>query len=142
MNRRNRKRPALQKEKISIIAASVFVLSALTLAGVYMAAREDGESEDNKIDFAKLEQQQNMVADEEEAAPKVDDSQSVSGKADMGKTPTNRYADARFTRETDDTNDLSNNNDMDIDPEYNRGKLWTGYKYTAGRDGQGRCFYE
>ena len=77
MNRRNRKRPALQKEKISIIAASVFVLSALTLAGVYMAAREDGESEDNKIDFAKLEQQQNMVADEEEAAPKVDDSQSV-----------------------------------------------------------------
>ncbi len=118
MNRRNRKRPALQKEKISIIAASVFVLSALTLAGVYMAAREDGESEDNKIDFAKLEQQQNMVADEEEAAPKVDDSQSVSGKADMGKTPTNRYADARFTRETDDTNDLSDNNDMDIDPEY------------------------
>ena len=30
MNKRNNKRPALQKEKISIIAASVFVLSALT----------------------------------------------------------------------------------------------------------------
>ena len=57
MNRRNNRRPAMQKEKLSIIAASVFVLSALTLAGVYMSARGNTKTEDNKIDFARLEQE-------------------------------------------------------------------------------------
>ena len=64
MNRRNNRRPALQKEKISIIAASVFVLSALTLAGVYMSAQGDVENEENRIDFAKLEQE-NITTKEE-----------------------------------------------------------------------------
>lgn len=54
MNRRNNRRPALQKEKISIIAASVFVLSALTLAGVYMSAQGDVENEENRIDLQSL----------------------------------------------------------------------------------------
>ncbi len=56
MNRRNNKRPALQKEKISIIAASVFVLSALTLAGVYMSSQGDRQKEENR-------QEQELVAD-------------------------------------------------------------------------------
>ena len=94
MNRRNRKRSRLQKEKISIIAASVFVLSALTLTGVYMSAHNDSdlENEDNTIDFAKLEQQQNTDGTKDE-----------------------QIADTRFVKEN--TN-LSDNNDMDIDPEY------------------------
>lgn len=94
MNRRNRKRSRLQKEKISIIAASVFVLSALTLTGVYMSAHNDNdlENEDNTIDFAKLEQQQNTDGTKDE-----------------------QIADARFVKEN---TSLSENNDMDIDPEY------------------------
>ena len=70
MSKRNNKRSGLQKEKVSVIAASVFVLSALTLTGVYMASQNDSTQE-NQIDFAKLEQQQNsaetkdgLVADE------------------------------------------------------------------------------
>lgn len=112
MNRRNGKRPAMQKEKMSVIAASVFVLSALTLAGVYMAAQDDPKVEENRIDFAKLEEQQNAEAKEKEESPV--DTRFVSGRADIG----NALADERFVRPEAETNDLSNNNDMDVDPEY------------------------
>lgn len=112
MNRRNGKRPAMQKEKMSVIAASVFVLSALTLAGVYMAAQDDPKTEENRIDFAKLEEQQNTDAKEKEENQA--DTRFVSGKADIG----NALADERFVRPEAETNDLSNNNDMDVDPEY------------------------
>ena len=97
MNRRNNRRPALQKEKISIIAASVFVLSALTLAGVYMSAQGDVEKEENRIDFAKLEQQ-NQTNQESDAG--LADTRFVSGKAQS------------------ELYDLSDNNDMDVDPAF------------------------
>ena len=92
MNKR-KKRSGLQKEKVSVIAASVFVLSALTLTGVYMAAQKDSNKEENRIDFAQLEQQQNKVETKDELE-----------------------ADGRFTR--DENTDLSQNNDMDVDPNY------------------------
>lgn len=110
MNRRKGKRPAMQKEKMSVIAASVFVLSALTLAGVYMAAQDDSKTEENRIDFAKLEEQQNLVTEEEELEG-LADTRFVSGNASTGNT----LADNRFTTEA---NDLTTNNDMDVDPEY------------------------
>ena len=93
MNKRNQKRSGLNKEKASVIAASVFVLSALTLTGVYMAAQNNSKTEENRIDFAQLEQQQNKA-----------------------KTEENLVADERFTR--DDYTELSKNNDMDVDPNY------------------------
>ena len=93
MNKRNNKRSGLNKEKVSVIAASVFVLSALTLTGVYMAAQNDSNTEENRIDFAQLEQQQNKA-----------------------ETKDNLVADERFTR--DEYAELSENNDMDVDPNY------------------------
>lgn len=100
MSKRNNKRSGLQKEKVSVIAASVFVLSALTLTGVYMASQNDSTQE-NQIDFAKLEQQQNSA-----------------------ETKDGLVADERFTKE--ENTDLSENNDMDVDPGYleaNSGKV-------------------
>lgn len=93
MNKRNHKRSGLNKEKVSVIAASVFVLSALTLTGVYMAAQNNSKNEENRIDFAQLEQQQNKA-----------------------ETKENLVADERFTR--DEYAELSENNDMDVDPNY------------------------
>ena len=93
MNKRNNKRSGLNKEKVSVIAASVFVLSALTLTGVYMAAQNDSNTEENRIDFAQLEQQQNKA-----------------------ETEDGLVADERFTRE--EYAELSENNDMDVDPNY------------------------
>jgi len=114
MNRRNNKRPALQKEKISIIAASVFVLSALTLAGVYMSAQGDKKKEENRIDFAKLEQENNTA---EEGGTGLADTRFVSGKA-QAEMDTKKHAqiDKRFVES--DMYDLSDNNDMDVDPAF------------------------
>lgn len=114
MNRRNNKRPALQKEKISIIAASVFVLSALTLAGVYMSAQGDKKKEENRIDFAKLEQENNTA---EEGGTGLADTRFVSGKAQAEMdTKKNAQTDHRFGES--DLYDLSDNNDMDVDPAF------------------------
>ena len=114
MNRRNNKRPALQKEKISIIAASVFVLSALTLAGVYMSAQGDKKKEENRIDFAKLEQE-NITA--EENGTGLADTRFVSGKAQAEMdTKKNAQTDHRFGES--DLYDLRDNNDMDVDPAF------------------------
>lgn len=116
MNRRNNRRPAMQKEKLSIIAASVFVLSALTLAGIYMSAKGDTKTEDNKIDFAKLEQEKQNNDTEDDNT----DTRFVSGKAkaDLTKGRTG-VTDTRFERTPDiDMYDLSDNNDMDVDPNF------------------------
>lgn len=117
MNRRNNRRPAMQKEKLSIIAASVFVLSALTLAGIYMSAKGDTKTEDNKIDFAKLEQEQQ---NEDHAEDNGIDTRFVSGnaKADLSQRNTG-VTDTRFEKTPDiDMYDLSDNNDMDVDPNF------------------------
>ena len=115
MNRRNNRRPALQKEKISIIAASVFVLSALTLAGVYMSSQGDRQKEENRIDFAKLEQEN--ITSEEGGNTALPDTRYVSGKAESD-IETNRkpQTDSRFI--DPDIYDLSDNNDMDVDPAF------------------------
>ncbi len=117
MNRRNNRRPAMQKEKLSIIAASVFVLSALTLAGVYMSARSNTKTEENKIDFARLEQEQLNDDDTQENGT---DTRFVSGKATADLTKGNTgLTDTRYENTSDiDMYDLSDNNDMDVDPNF------------------------
>ena len=115
MNRRNNKRPALQKEKISIIAASVFVLSALTLAGVYMSSQGDRQKEENRIDFAKLEQEN--ITSEEGGNTVLPETRYVSGKAESDiETNRKTQTDSRFI--DPDIYDLSDNNDMDVDPAF------------------------
>lgn len=104
----------MQKEKISIIAASVFVLSALTLAGVYMSAQGDKKKEENRIDFAKLEQE-NITAEEDEIS--LPDTRFVSGKAESD-LETNKKAQIDTRYIDPDIYDLSDNNDMDVDPAF------------------------
>lgn len=127
MNRRNNRRPAMQKEKLSIIAASVFVLSALTLAGVYMSARSNTKTEENKIDFARLEQEQ---LNDDTTQENGTDSRFVSGNAKADLTKGNSgLTDTRYENTSDiDMYDLSDNNDMDVDPnftEVNSGNVMT-----------------
>ncbi len=114
MDKNNKKRPAVQKEKAGIIAASVFVLSALTLAGVYMAERNKTNSQENRIDFAKLEQQSEQAQDNA-AAKSAQDGNVASGNTGADTSLAKTGVDTRFTREIDD---LSDNNDMDVDPAY------------------------
>lgn len=84
-----------QKEKASIIAASVFVLSALTLTGVYFSTKEEPQQQ-NMIDFAK----DTTVED------KVKESQTVKKEvAHSKKQFENRYIDT--TQNSDMDRELS-----------------------------------
>lgn len=92
MKNRNR-RPGGQKERMGIIAASVFVLSALTLTGVYFSSEDEPKQEENVIDFAQLEKQSN--------------------------TAKKKIADINSEKEEKKQNEIiSENNDMDVDPYY------------------------
>lgn len=95
-------RPGMQKERMAIIAASVFVLSAMTLTGVYIASKDDTKQEENLIDFAQIEQQNKQTKEEE-------------------------IADNRVGKTIDDSEpQITENNDMDVDPnftEVNSGKV-------------------
>lgn len=130
----------MQKEKFSIIAASVFVLSALTLAGVYMSANSGTNTEDNKIDFAKLEQEQLKKDNEAKDNGTDTDTNNVSGKA---KAELNKSlkggTDTRLDETQDiDMYDLSDNNDMDVDPnftEVNSGNVTSVMTDNASVDG-------
>lgn len=119
----------MQKEKISIIAASVFVLSALTLAGVYMSAQGDKKKEENRIDFAKLEQE-NITAEEDEIS--LPDTRFVSGKAESDLEANKKaQIDTRYI--DPDIYDLSDNNDMDVDPAFTEAN--SGQVENARQDG-------
>lgn len=103
----------LKKEKLSIIAASAFVLTALTLTGVYMSATSRHDNE-NSIDFAKLQENQNIKSEE-----MAEDSRFTGGnaKADIPlKSEEDGFVDKRFVAK--EMYDLSDNNDMDVDPAY------------------------
>lgn len=122
MKKDTKSRSAFHREKVSVVAASVFVLSALTLAGVYMSAKDEPGTEENRIDFAKLDEQQNIVTEEKEES--INDTRFVSGQAknnvnkvsESAGKESNSLVDTRFV----DSNmtDLSDNNDMDVDPGF------------------------
>lgn len=63
------------KEKASMIAASVFVLSALTLTGVYFSTKEEPMQEENYIDLAREEKALEPTQEKEEVIPKKEVSQ-------------------------------------------------------------------
>ncbi len=68
MARRNRS--SIRKERIIMLASSVFVLAALTVTGVYVRNNNRAEKEDYVVDFEALEQSstdlaENMVSGEE-----------------------------------------------------------------------------
>lgn len=67
MKKRNGSRGGIGKEKAIMLAASVFVLSALTLTGVYVRGNSDRQNDDGySIDLSSLENNNN-VDDQAEA---------------------------------------------------------------------------
>lgn len=91
------------KEKMSIIAASVFVLSALTLTGVYFTTKEEPMQEENYIDLAKEEKKVEIVEEKKEEIPKQEVAQIV-------QVPRNRYV-------------KEGEQDMDADPHFAEAKV-------------------
>lgn len=89
--KRNR-RPGLRKEKVIMLAASLFVLSALTMTGVYVREKDKSDQDGYVVDLNEMEKQAGKKAEEIKQAKAGDLSAAM------------------------DAPQLSN--DMDVDPDY------------------------
>lgn len=79
MRKRNRMRGGAGKERAIMLAASVFVLGALTLTGVYVKESNTERNDDGySVDLSSLEKNNNTVQEKAEGVPEEnDDSLSV-----------------------------------------------------------------
>ena len=98
-----------------MIAASVFVLSALTLTGVYMASLGQSKDEDNRIDFAKLEQQtqEQELADERFAGEEQELGQNDDMDIDPVYTEANSQGVTNDRQKADSLRDAGRNDMTD-----------------------------
>lgn len=89
-NMRKRRRPGLQKEKIIMLTASLFVLTALTMTGVYVKEKNKSDNDEYVVDLSAIEKQVQNKAEE------------------IGKTK----------EDTKTENEQAMADDLDADPEY------------------------
>lgn len=62
--KKRRRRPGLQKEKIIMLSASLFVLTALTMTGVYVKEKNKSDNDEYVVDLSAIEKQvQNKAED-------------------------------------------------------------------------------
>lgn len=100
MARRNRSN--IRKERILMLASSVFVLAALTVTGVYVRNSNRAEKEDYVVDFEALEQSgtelsENMVSGEE-----LDTLFAGVGTDDLDYDPSFQEANSLHVENTED----------------------------------------
>lgn len=100
MARRNRSN--IRKERIIMLASSVFVLAALTVTGVYVRNSNRAEKEDYVVDFEALEQSgtelsENMVSGEE-----LDTLFAGVGTDDLDYDPSFQEANSLHVENTED----------------------------------------
>lgn len=74
MRKRNRMRGGAGKERAIMLAASVFVLGALTLTGVYVKESNTEKNDDGySVDLSSLEKNDNTVQEQAEGTPEEND---------------------------------------------------------------------
>ena len=85
MARRNRN--SIRKERIIMLASSVFVLAALTVTGVYVRNNNRAEREDYVLDFEAIEKNGTDVADNMMSAEELDTLFAEVGTDDLDYDP-------------------------------------------------------
>ena len=112
MTRRNRS--SIRKERIIMLASSVFVLAALTVTGVYVRNSNRAEKEDYVVDFEALEQggtelSENMVSGEE-----LDTLFAGVGTDDLDYDPSFQEANSQHVENTEDGLKSGNNPEKNV----------------------------
>ncbi len=112
MTRRNRS--SIRKERIIMLASSVFVLAALTVTGVYVRNSNRAEKEDYVVDFEALEQggtelSENMVSGEE-----LDTLFAAVGTDDLDYDPSFQEANSQHVENTEDGLKSGNNPEKNV----------------------------
>lgn len=98
MARRNRN--SIRKERIIMLASSVFVLAALTVTGVYVRNNNRAEREDYVLDFEAIEKNGTDVADNMMSAEELDTLFAEVGTDDLDYDPSFQEANSQHVENT------------------------------------------
>ena len=101
MSRRNRS--SIRKERIIMLASSVFVLAALTVTGVYVRNNTRAEKEDYVVDFEALEQGSEELAENMVDGEELDTLFAGVGTDDLDYDPNFQEANSLHVENTGDT---------------------------------------
>lgn len=101
MARRNRS--SIRKERIIMLASSVFVLAALTVTGVYVRNNNRAEKEDYVVDFEALEQSGEELAENMVDGEELDTLFAGVGTDDLDYDPNFQEANSLHVENTGDT---------------------------------------
>lgn len=99
MARRNRS--SIRKERIIMLASSVFVLAALTVTGVYVRNSNRAEKEDYVVDFEALEQGSTELADNMVSGEELDTLFAGVGTDDLDYDPSFQEANSLHVENTE-----------------------------------------
>lgn len=101
MARRNRS--SIRKERIIMLASSVFVLAALTVTGVYVRNSNRAEKEDYVVDFEALEQNNEELAENMVDGEELDTLFADVGTDDLDYDPSFQEANSLHVENAEET---------------------------------------
>lgn len=101
MARRNRN--SINKERIIMLASSVFVLTALTVTGLYVRKSNRAEREEYVVDFETLEQSSEELAENMVSGEELDTLFAEVGTDDLDYDPSFQEANSLHVENTEST---------------------------------------
>lgn len=97
-----RDRNSIRKERIIMLVSSVFVLTALTVTGVYVNRNNRAEQEDYVVDFEALEEQSSQTAENMMSGEELDTLFAEVGTDDLDYDPSFQEANSQKVENTDE----------------------------------------
>ncbi len=124
MARRNRN--GVRKERIIMLASSVFVLTALTVTGVFVQRSNRAEKEDYVVDFESIEKGTDLTEEDLMSGEELDTLFAEVGTDDLDYDPSFQEANSQKVENTDDKSNSSGKStkttDVSGEPEESDGK--------------------
>lgn len=111
MARRNRNN--IRKERIVMLASSVFVLAALTVTGLYVRSSNRAEREDYVVDFETLEQSSAELAENMVSGEELDTLFADVGTDDLDYDPSFQEANSLHVENTENAGKADQNKNTD-----------------------------
>ena len=97
-----RDRNSIRKERLIMLASSVFVLTALTVTGVYVNKNNKEEQEDYVVDFEALEEQNTQTAENMMSGEELDTLFAEVGTDDLDYDPSFQEANSQKVENTEE----------------------------------------
>lgn len=107
MARRNRN--GVSKERIIMLATSVFVLTALTVTGIFVRRSNNAEREDYVVDFDAIEKASDITAENMLSGDELDTLFAEVGTDDLDYDPSFQEANSQKVENTDDSSAVKKN---------------------------------